>query len=1212
MMTVMLALRADDAGRLVASLDGQVLSATPLDALPSLAMLQADAAHIGRRLMDALGGASLVQRLENDAERLLLLDCDARADAIAWEFAALDDDTFLAVRFGLLRVLNTSALPAPANAPLNFVFLGADPLVDQSGNPREGHRLGIEKEWRDIHRTLRNSGIALDAQRVPPTERKLQDALRRGPAILHLTCHGSIIHTADGAMAVLHLEDENGKDAPLRGNLLATMPPRGVLRLVLLSACHTAEGRDSDIARLLVTSGVPFAIGMQGEFVDALSEPFAVALYDTLLAGQSLAEALRQARQAIANHPAQVGLPVGYTAREAWGALPLTRGQPIVGSLGLPGKVQLASEVQPPRPLLGRNRELHALAQTYAQGHRVVTIKGTGGIGKTALAASFAERFAWRWAEGVRSVSFASDVVDAQMFRLALLRELLGEPRAQQFADADAETQTCEILRFLRDWDGLLLIDNYESVLQLFETTADGRPPTADSQAAAVHRLVAQMAEGGASLLLTSRQNPAGLCGEVVFPHSDEPLSGLALQAGAALFYQHSAKAKGQWDSETVRQLAQEIARVTEGHPLAIALLAGEFDTSDVSPADFLKNWENELADARRLGMAPHHITFAAAFERSYNRLTPEQQKRLRALSVFAFPFYAWGAIVWTEDEGRRTEDEGRRMEDEGWLAQVRERLGEFTRRNLLEIDGWFKDGTPAAYRFQPALRQEVARRLSAEERAALMPAYAAYAYWFVDMARDAITREPAVARRAQQAANELIALADAQPADRLAHYCWMLGEILQQFGRISDAEKILERGEASAKTQSDDVRLARILVVKANLAVIRGKLNDAMSLYDQAARLLKNREDKQGVGAVFHQMARIYETRGDLEGALRLYQQSLAIKEQLGNLQGKAATLHEIARVYVTRGELEGALRLYQQSLAIFEQLGDLQGKAVTLHAIASVYETRGELEGALRLYQQSLAIAEQLGNLQGKAATLSGMGNIHAAKGNFDEAEKFFGESLKLNQQLAQPEGIAFTTVQLGQVAQARGDRETALARYREGLALFERLGMPRETAQVRELIARLERTTADQQPLTEGEMDAELRAQLDALSPEQRAQLEEALRAFARMSPEEQAAAVAQMERAQIQFLADQVRDAAMAVRRGEVPREEVLPQLEQLAARIEREQPPDSPWGELAAFIRAVIVLLRGRAPRILVPGQREEPLPPVPAAYAGYLAAIQNT
>ncbi len=773
-----------------------------------------------------------------------------------------------------------------------------------------------------------------------------------------------------------------------------------------------------------------------------------------------------------------------------------------------------------------------------------------------------------------------------------------------------------------------------------------------------VHRLVAQMAEGGATLLLTSRQNPAGLRGEVVFPHSDEPLSGLALQAGAALFYQHSAKAKGQWNSETVKQLASEIARVTEGHPLAIALLAGEFDTSDVSPADFLKNWEDELASAKRPGMMPHQVTFATAFARSYNHLTEAQQKQLRALSVFAFPFYAQGAIVWTDDDRPLTADGA--VDEDKWLARVRERLGEFTRRNLLEIDGSFEDGTPAAYRFQPALRQEVARRLSAEERAALMPAYAAYAFGFVAMAREAIRREPAVARRAQQAASELMALADAQPADRLARYCWMLGEILQQFGRISDAEKILERGAAHAQTQGDDVRRERILFQQARISVLRGDLDRALAQYKQAAQLAKAEKNEGEYSVVLHEIAGVLKTRGDLDGALQLYQQSLAIKEQLGDLQGKAATLHNMAVIATTRGDLDGALQLYQQSLAIQEQLGNRQGKAATLSQMANVYWERREFDQAQKLVEQAIAIGKQLGDV----------------------------------------ERVAFDTTKLGQLAQARGDRETALARYREGLALFERLGMPRETAQVREMIAELEkpdrsprpvgfeqgdplaqaiaqaraaaergdiaaaiaaqeqavararqrgeskdalvtlsvllynlggyyaraerfddavralqevvaldertghpdlesdrkvlqqfqrlaamspeereRATADRRPMTEGEMDAELQAQLDALSPEQRAQLEAALRAFARLSPEEQAAAIAQMQRAQIQFLADQVRDAAMAVRRGEVPREEVLPQLEQLAARIEREQPPDSPWGELAAFIRAVVASMK---------------------------------
>ncbi|MCI0477308.1 MAG: tetratricopeptide repeat protein, partial [Anaerolineales bacterium] len=445
---------------------------------------------------------------------------------------------------------------------------------------------------------------------------------------------------------------------------------------------------------------------------------------------------------------------------------------------------------------------------------------------------------------------------------------------------------------------------------------------------------------------------------------------------------------------------------------------------------------------------------------------------------------------------------------------------------------------------------------------------------------------------------------------------------------------------------------------------------------------------------------------------------------------------------VFVTRGDLDGAMKLYQQSLQIQEQLGDLQGKSATLHQMAGVFVTRGDLDGAMKLYQQSLQVTEQLGDLQGKARTLSQMANVYWNKHESEETENLLRQSIELSEKVGHLEGAAYDTVKLGQVAQARGDRETALARYREGLAIFERLGMPRETAQVRELIAELEggagrgvRPNAPTDPLTQAiaqaraaaergdvasaivaqeqavalmrqqgeskdalvalsimlynlggyyagaerfgdavramqqvvaldertghqdlesdrkvlqqfqqlsalspeelarlkaqqqaaqpeqpqeqaeepdETDAQLEAQLAALPPEQRAQMEEAMRAFARMSPEEQAATIAQAQRAQIQSLADQVRDAGIAVRRGQAPRDQVLPQLEQLVAQIERDQPKDSPWGELAAFVRAVIVLLRGRASLILIPGQRAEPLPPVPAAYAGHLAAIQQS
>ncbi|MDX9833384.1 MAG: tetratricopeptide repeat protein, partial [Anaerolineae bacterium] len=1176
-MSVEVTLHTDEAGQLFALAAGQPLAGpTPLAALPAL---QAGVYDEGRALAAALGGEQLLALLDDDPDGLLLLACDAKAEAVPWEFAALPGRQLLACRYGLLRLVDRDAPPPGNGGELQFVALAADPLVDEQGQPREGYRLKLEDELRAIRRALQDGDKALLGQRVPPTRRALRRALRRGPAVLHLTCHGDVVETDKaGEMAVLFLEDEDGGQDRLLGRDLVAMAPQGVLRLALLSACHTARGQ-ANLARALVRGGLPAAIGMQAAFPDPLSDELARALYEYLLEGHPLGEALRQARQALEEKdPRAAGLPVGYAARGGWAPLPLAGGRPEVRRLGLPGACSLPQEVQPPRPILGRNGELHALARLYSRGAKVVTVVGTGGVGKTALAAAFAERFAWRWPRGVLGLSFAGGEVDAARFRGELLRGLLGEQDALGLAAAGPGEQARAILAALRDWDGLLLLDNYESVLQALaagarDAGAEAGPPAAEEidlaamrallraafvddrelrrlcretpalqgalpafgsgfsldhaidalldycltrdlvpellaavrkanpgqfarhfpgaargaaadEAGAVHRLAYQVAEGGARLLLTSREHPAGLPGEVVFP-GREPLPGLRTDPAAELFLKNSTRAGEQGPAG--RRLAADIARETEGHPLAIALLAGEYDRSPVAAEAFLAGWPDELAAARREGLAGHHVTFAAAFNRSYDALPAALQARLRALSVYPFPFLAEGAAaVW-----------GLEM-DEGGLAAAGEDLGRLARANLLEVEAWFEDGTPATYRFQPALHQAVARRATDEERAGHLAGYAVYANWFVGFARQAVGRDPGIARLAQLGAEEFIKHITSQADDQLARYCWGLGTILQQFGRNEEAEQVLAHGAAHAKTFGDDVYRERILFQQARLLILQGDLDQALQRYEEAAALAQAEENPGEYGAILHQMALVYLTRGDLDRALALYRESLQLYEQLGDKKGKAASLHEMAEVYLTRGDLDRALALYQESLQLKEQLGDKQGKAASLHQMAEVYLTRGDLDRALALYQESLQLKEQLGDKQGKAASLANMARVYLTRGDLDRALALYQESLQLLEQLGDKKGkaaslhnmanifmargewveaeralqdslrlaqgvgsvehVAFAAGKLGQVAEARGDGSTALAHYREALAIFEQLGMP-EAQQVRRMIAHLE---------------------------------------------------------------------------------------------------------------------------------------------------------
>ncbi len=1076
---------------------------TPLADLPTLADLLPkenglpDIYTLGQPLFRALGDQALLERLDADPDGLLLLETDEASDIVPWEFAALPDRRELLVtRYGLLRLVDRPAPAPPQGNALHFIALAADPLVAPQGHPRTGYRLNFGAELGAIAETLRQSNRAVLAQRIPPTKRHLQRALRRGPAWLHITAHGDIIQTDRGPVAVLLLEDENGRAEKLLGPDLVRLAPRGALRLAVLSACRTAEGADeARLARALVFNGVPAAIGMQGPFPDPASGPLAAALYDSLLAGLDLAEALRQARLALLQEtPYAVGLPVAYVARGAWQALAVPEGVPNVAGLRTLGRADLPPEVRPPAAFRGRQRELYDLARLFGEATtRAVTVIGAGGMGKTALAAAFAERFAWRWPQGVLGLSFAAEErPSARAFRAELLRGLLGERQAASLAEAPAGEQEKAILDALRDWHGLLLVDNYETVLQMLEA---GEAHPAHAEAEAVHRLLYRVAESTrAQLLLTSRAHPAGLPGERLYPQN-RALAGLPEKEAAALFLAHSTRAQS--DPQAHAELALQVARATEGHPLAVILLAGEFDTSEaVAPEDFLKGWADELRAARRPGLAAHHVTFAAAVERSYRGLPPALQERLRLLSVFSFPFPAEAAaFVWglVNEDGEPDAD------------AARPDLLFLHRRSLLEVDTAFPDGRPATFRFLPAVREDLARRATPEERERQQAGYAAYGAWLIDRAYGTILRDLGLARLVRLSLDALDAGFAAQTGLERLWKGWRLAWLQRTFGRVNEALALLQSLWPAAPPDPEQTP-----------------------------------EEARAYSRIAHEMAYIYTLRGDLEEAMRLYQESLRIKEALGDQQGKSDTLHEMATIYTLRGDLDTAMRLYQESLRIQEALGDQQGRASTL--------------------------------------------------------------------------------TMLGQLLVAAGRREEGLNMLKEALAIFRRLGMPRETAWGGEVVAQarslavsapvvvgsrgpapLQQEHAAQAPEAQPQPDLAA-ALLEALPEDLRRAVEAALAQAqatgrdltpddlppeARQALEALAQALAHPQR----ILVEQVKAAVRAVQAGELEPEALLAQLEELAAQIEAREPADSPWREVAQFVRAVVARLKG------------EPPPPVPRRYA---------
>jgi hypothetical protein len=339
-----------------------------------------------------------------------------------------------------------------------------------------------------------------------------------------------------------------------------------------------------------------------------------------------------------------------------------------------------------------------------------------------------------------------------------------------------------------------------------------------------------------------------------------------------------------------------------------------------------------------------------------------------------------------------------------------------------------------------------------------------------------------------------------------------------------------------------------------ANILMQRDQWSDAEAALREALELAGRSEAVEHVAFATVKLGQVAQARGNPDEALILYREGLAIFERIGMPR-------EIAQVRQLIAQLEGGGAPADNPLA--------QGIAR-----ARAAAQQGKAAEAIAAQEEAIALARQGGDSRDALVQLSillfNLGGYYARADRHAEAVRALEEVVALDEQTGHPD--------------LESDRQ-ALENMRRAAALS-----PEERAQLAEAARRAEEQQQTQ--LTEAQ------AQLEKLSPEERAQLDEAARRFQAMSPEEQAALADAARRQQLETLADQARDGAIAALRGQAEREALVQRIQQAADQITANEAVDSPWGELVAYLRAVVALLQNEA------------LPPVPAAYAARLAAIR--
>ena len=286
---------------------------------------------------------------------------------------------------------------------------------------------------------------------------------------------------------------------------------------------------------------------------------------------------------------------------------------------------------EPTSELIGRDVELDEISQLSAS-HRLVTLVGAGGIGKTRLGFEVARHLLPRFANGIWAIELAP-LSDPELVPVTVATAL-----GLELASGTASPLT--VANALRSKQLMLVLDNCEHVV--------------DAAARMAESLL--RVNPAASVIATSRE-PLRAEGEWVYPvpplavpAEGRPDGEDPLRYGAVrLFVERARAAAPSFAPDTrVATAIAEICRRLDGIPLAIELAAARVAALGIEGlAGRLDDRFRLLAGGHRTAM-PRHQTLRATLDWSYELLTEPERVVLRRLAVFAggFTLQAASAIA--------------------------------------------------------------------------------------------------------------------------------------------------------------------------------------------------------------------------------------------------------------------------------------------------------------------------------------------------------------------------------------------------------------------------------------------------------------------------------------------------------------------------------------------------------------------------------------
>ena len=654
------------------------------------------------------------------------------------------------------------------------------------------------------------------------------------------------------------------------------------------------------------------------------------------------------------------------------------------------------------REKLNKNRKIETseIKQYLRDGKRCLIITGVKGVGKSTLAAYFAEGDDF-W------LDFVGKTIDLKTL-LIILAQWAGEKGFEGHLQQSKEVGEIEINQLcdkLTDFNRKLFFDNLETLLD--KNTRQFK----DNGVSLFFRKLLTT-DHPCRVLITSRIMPV-LEKEMELEDEEGVVKvkagGLSDKDGAELLREEGVK-------ETEESPLESISREVDGNPLLLRQLIPILRRPSVGGLlNKLKKWKEkykgEILEAILKEEAPkagRELIFRMSVVP--DPLSVEQIQVLR--------------------KGKDTDD----LVDD---LESRSLLEWDEKRNLFSLHPAVKETAEGELERKPEL-------LKSARRSALK--------MYMDAARGLKPRE------------EWKSIEDCAPLVRSAEIILDLGEFenaavlivailnepLDRWGQwyVLDRfyEKIITEFEVlSKKTREKQDLFGQILNNYGSIRLSFGDCKNAIKYFENCLEIVREIENPQGEGAVYTNLGNAYFSLSNYGRAIEYYEKALKIAIEIEDHRGEGNAYGNLGNTYNFLGEYAKAIEFIKKSLKINLELKYKLGTVIDYGNLGNAYFLLGDFGKAIEFHEKSLKIALEISYRRGEGNTCCNLGNVYSKLEEHEKALEYFRKALLIQKEIDYALGMALSFGKIAEEELHFGRNSEAASNAVQGLLIAVDIRVP-----------------------------------------------------------------------------------------------------------------------------------------------------------------------